>query len=246
MKKRTKICVIVLISIVVIAGALFLANAFSHDSNRQKPLSVERISDTKFALYLSDTRESDDLPVEMKISFSVDKNNHVLQDTLKETHQKKYDEDYGYVYPTVRNKTAKVVYVVVIAYEYQFSAQVNLETLEILSADEERPNPLTVEKDSEQSYQLRIKDTGYDEKTSLDIEILFSVDDKGMIQEDTIVSKNLLEMEDKKEKISTYLDNTNSGEIYLSVVARNYDLIAKFDCDTLEVLSYEVLRSTHY
>lgn len=237
MKKTKVICLFLVIAVVLVLGVLILRNLFSQDKNREKPLDIERISETEYKLYVSDTRQSDQIPVEMEIVFSVDEKGQVVEESIAETHNKKYDDEYGYVFPEIRNKTSKTLLFSVIAYDYQLTSKINLEKLEITSMDEVEQCPITVEQPTKREYELHIADTAYDEKTDVDIHIQFAIDENGMVQEDSVVTG--------QEQVFAYIDNIKSEEIYVSVVARDYDLIARFNIETLEVLSWENFSSVH-
>lgn len=237
MKKIQVSCLIILVAVVVVLGVLLLKNLFSQNENREKPLDIECISETEYKLYVSDTRQSDQIPMEMEIVFSVDKKGQVVEDSIIETHNKKYDDEYGYVFPEIRNKTSKTLLFSVTAYDYQLTSKINLDKLKITSMDEVEQCPIMVEQSSEREYELRIADVAYDEKTDIDIDIQFAIDEDGMIQQDSVVSA--------QEQVFAYIDNIKSEEIYVSVVARDYDLIARFNIQTLEVLSWENFSSQH-
>lgn len=237
MKKIKASCLIILVVVVVVLGVLIIKNLFSQDKNREKPLDIECISETEYKLYVSDTRQSDQVPMEMEIVFSVDEKGQVVEDSIIETHNKKYDDEYGYVFPEIRNKTSKTLLFSLIAYDYQLTSKINLDKLEITSMDEVEQCPITVEQSTKREYGLHIADVAYDEKTDIDIHIQFAIDENGMVQEDSVVTG--------QDQVFAYIDNIKSEEIYVSVVARDYDLIARFNLETLEVLSWENFSSVH-
>lgn len=110
---------------------------------------------------------------------------------------------------------------------------------------------------SEKDYVLNISDIGYSDKLPIDIKIRFSLDEKGLVKQDTVdIVYSKTDTEDYAS-IVAYVDSINLKEVYCSLMVENvnvytnegkfiarepfeYKLVSRFNIKSLEVLSLDI------